>query len=104
MAYKGEDLPLEIKGDAEFNLDELDFKILVYPDRHPENVFLIEKSEMTKEYDNHYSGKIGYEITKEMPIGSYTIEVLAIEGETSRRIYVKLGAFPMYDSASKNIE
>ena len=59
---------------------------------------------MAKEYDNHYSGKIGYEITKEMPIGSYTIEVLAIEGETSRRIYVKLGAFPMYDSASKNIE
>lgn len=102
--YKGEDWPLDIKGDDEFNLDELDFKVLVYPDRRAEEVTILVKSQMSKVSDNHYSGKIGFGTTKNMPIGNYTIEVLIIEGQTSRRIYSRPGAFPVYDSAAKNIE
>lgn len=104
MAYRGENIDITIKGDSEFNLDELDFKVLVYPDRHTEEMTTIEKSAMTKLNDNQYFGSIGYEQTKTMPLGLYTIEVLVIESGTSRSIYVKPGAFPMYDSASKNID
>lgn len=102
--YRGEDIDITIKGDSEFNLDELDFKVLVYPDRHTNEVTTIEKSAMTKLSDNQYYGTIGYEQTKTMPLGLYTIEVLVIESGTSRSIYAKPGAFPMYDSASKDIK
>lgn len=104
MAHRGENIDITIKGDSEFNLDELDFKVLVYPDRHPAEATTINKSAMTKLIDNQYFGSIGYEETKTMPLGLYTIEVLLIESGTSRSIYAKPGAFPMYDSASKDIE
>lgn len=103
MAYRGENIDITIKGDSEFNLDELDFKVLVYPDRHTNEATTIEKSAMTKLSDNHYHGSIGYEQTKGMSLSSYTIEILVIESGTSRSIYAKPGAFSMYDSASKNI-
>lgn len=104
MAYRGENIDITIKGDSEFNLDELDFKVLVYPDRHTNEATTIDKSAMTKLNDNQYFGTIRYERTKTMPLGLYTIEVLVIESGTSRSIYAKPGAFPMYDSASKDIE
>ena len=103
MAHRGGNIDITIQGDSEFNLDTMDFKVLVYPDRHPEEVVTLEKSEMTKIEDNNYTGSIGYEVTKNMPLGSYTVEVLVIESETSRSVYAKAGAFPMYDSASKDI-
>lgn len=104
MAHRGENIDITIKGDSEFNLDELDFKVLVYPDRHTEEITTIEKSAMTKLSDNQYFGTIRFEQTKAMPLGLYTIEVLVIESGTSRSIYAKPGAFPLYDSASKDIE
>lgn len=104
MAHRGENIDITIKGDSEFNLDKLDFKVLVYPDRHTNEATTIGKSAMTKLSDNQYFGSIGYEKTKTMPLGLYTIEVLVIESGTSRSIYAKPGAFPMYDSASKDIE
>ena len=104
MAHRGENIDITIKGDSEFNLDELDFKVLVYPDRHTNEATTIEKSAMTKLSDNQYFGTIRYEQTKAMPLGLYTIEVLVIESGTSRSIYAKPGAFPMYDSASKDIK
>lgn len=104
MAHRGENIDITIKGDSEFNLDELDFKVLVYPDRHPAEVITLNKSDMEKVEANLYFGTIGYEKTKTMPLGLYTIEILLIESGTSRSIYAKPGAFPMYDSASKDIE
>ena len=103
MAYRGENIDITIKGDSEFNLDSLDFKLLFYPDRHPEDAKTIEKSTCEKLGDNHYKAVIGFEETKTMSLGSYTIEVLIIENNYSRSIYAKQGAFPMYDSASKSI-
>ena len=102
--YRGENIDITIKGDSEFNLDNMDFTVLIYPDRHTNEATAIEKSAMTKLNDNQYAGTIGYEQTKGMPLGLYTIEVLVIESGTSRSIYAKPGAFPLYDSASKNIE
>lgn len=104
MAYRGENIDITIKGDSQFNLDTMNFKVIVYPDRHTDEVTTIEKSAMIKLGDNQYNGSIGYEQTKAMTLGLYTIEVLVIESGTSRSIYAKPGAFPMYDSASKNIE
>ena len=104
MAHRGGNIDITIQGDSEFNLDVMDFKVMVYPDRHPEEVITLAKSEMQKNEDNLYSGSIGYELTKELPLGMYTVEVLVIESETSRSVYVKAGAFSMYDSASKDIE
>ena len=103
MAYRGENIDITIKGDSEYNLDELDFKVLVYPDRHPEERIVVEKSEMDKLGQNYYSATIGYEQTKDFALGQYTIELLVVESETSRSILVKQGAFPVYDSASKDI-
>lgn len=104
MAYRGENIDITIKGDDVFNLDDMDFKVLVYPDRHVDEAISIAKSDMTRLEDNQYFASIGYEKTKELPIGEYTIEVLVIEGSTSRSIFAKRGAFPVYDSASKNVE
>jgi hypothetical protein len=102
MAYKGEDIPIVITGDNENNLDEVDFKVLFYPHDTPDNPTILLKSDMTKEEENMYSGKIPFSTTKTMPIGYYTIEILTIGEE--RRIFKKDGAFTLYDSASKDIE
>lgn len=104
MAYRGENIDITIKGDSEYNLDELDFKVLVYPDRHPNEKIVVEKSAMEKLDSNYYSATIGYEETKDFALGLYTIEVLIVESGTSRSIFAKQGAFPVYDSASKNID
>lgn len=104
MAYKGENIDITIKGDAEYNLDEFDFKVLVYPDRHPEEKIVVEKSSMEKLDLNYYLATIGYETTKGLTLGNYTIELLVVESGTSRSIWVKNGAFPVYDSASKSID
>lgn len=103
MAYRGENIDITIKGDSEYNLDELDFKVLVYPDRHPDEKIVVEKSAMEKLDSNYYSATISYENTKGLALGLYTIELLVVESETSRSILVKQGAFPVYDSASKDI-
>ena len=104
MAYRGENIDITIKGDSEYNLDELDFKVLVYPDRHPEGKIIIDKSSVTKIDTNYYELSIGFEKTKEMALGQYTIELLLVESGTSRSIFAKQGAFPIYESASKSIE
>ena len=104
MAYRGENIDITIKGDSEYNLDELDFKLLVYPDRHPDEKKVVEKSAMEKLDSNYYSATIGYEATKDLALGLYTIEVLIVESGTSRSIFAKQGAFPIYESASKSIE
>ena len=104
MAYRGENIEITIKGDSEFNLDQLNFMVLVYPDRHSDEKIVVEKSKMEKLESNYYQATIGYEETKMLPLGNYTIEVLVIQSETSRSIYAKPGAFPVYDSASKDIQ
>ena len=65
---------------------------------------VVEKSAMEKLDSNYYSATIGYETTKDLALGLYTIELLVVESETSRSILVKQGSFPVYDSASKDIE
>lgn len=103
MAYRGENIDIVLKGGETINLDAVDFKVLLYPDRHPEDAVTIAKSEMTKLNSNYYSGKLGYETTKTMILGYYTLEILIIEGSTSRSVFAKQGVFPLYDSASKTI-
>lgn len=104
MAYRGENIDIVIKGSDIVNLDNNDFVVLLYPDRHPERKFEVHKSEMVKLNSNHYSGGVEYTESKALPLGSYTIELLIKEGTTRRSVFVKPSAFPLYDSASKNIE
>ena len=101
--FRGETIDIVIKGDSVLNLDSNDFMVLLYPDRHPETVFSVSKSEMKKQNSNYYTGSIDFETTKTMPLGMYTIEVLFINGTSSRSVFAKQGAFPLYDSASKSI-
>jgi len=103
MAYRGGNINFTVKGDAQFNLDNLDFRVMIYPDRHPEEAKTVLKSQMTKLNTNHYAGTISYDETKTMHLGLYSIEVLIIESSTSRSVYKKAGAFPMYESASEDI-
>ena len=108
MAYRGENLKITIKGDSEFNLDELEFQLMIYPDRHPQtNVAkVLSKSQMTRVEANHYLAEFTYMQTEDIPLGPYTIEVLVVENKDesteSRSIYLKPGAFSVYDSCSKN--
>ena len=103
MAYRGENIDITIKGDSEFNLDALSFMVLIYPDRHTEQAIQINKEDGDRLGENHYHLRLEYSQTKDMALGMYTIEVLVIESGISRSIYMKNGAFPVYDSASKNI-
>lgn len=104
MAYRGGNIDITVRGDSTWNLDELDFKVLIYPDRHPEDAITMNKSEMASIGVNHFAGSVGYEETRDMALGYYTVEILIIENETSRSIFAKQGAFPMHDSASKDVE
>lgn len=104
MAYRGENIDITVKGDATWNLDSLEFKVLIYPDRHPEDATMIDKSEMSRVEGNLYAGSVSYEITKDWPLGYYTVEVLIIENEMSRSVFVRQGAFTVHDSASKDID
>lgn len=104
MAYRGGNINIKIKGDASWNLDTHDFKILVYPDNRIGDALTLAKKEMVKINDNHYLAIINWQNTKMMKTGPYTIEVLVIQGEDSRSVFVKSNAFPLYDSASKDIE
>lgn len=104
MAHRGENIDITIKGDETINLDNFDFRLLTYPDGHTDKATTVEKANMTKISANHYEAQIDYKVTKGMPLGAYTIEILLIESVAERSIYVKRGAFPLYDSASKNIE
>lgn len=109
MAYKGEDIPIIIEGDSNNNLDELEFQVVFYPHDDLDDKKVIRKSEMIKNGDNVYSGVIPYNVTMDMPIGYYSVEVLTIApdagiiGSIERRIFKKDGAFILYDSASKNL-
>lgn len=103
MAYRGETISITIKGDEKHNLDSLEFKVLIYPDRHTDNYIQFDKSALVKLATNHYSLSIEPSTTADLALGLYTIEILLIAGESSRSIYAKWGAFPVYDSASKNI-
>jgi hypothetical protein len=104
MAYRGGNIDINIKGDSTWNLDEHDFKVLVYPDRHTDEVTILDKADMKSIGGNHYSGTIPYTLTKGMALGYHTIEVLIIENETSRCVFAKPSALIMHDSASKDIE
>lgn len=103
MAYRGEDIKIVVKGDAIYDLDKCDFKVLLYPDRHPNEATVISKEEMTREGSNYYSGEISAEASKALPIGLYTIEVLVFDGEDDRTIFLERSVLPIYDSGSKNI-
>lgn len=104
MAFKGENIDFVIKGDDKVNLDGYDFVLLAYPDGKYDKYTEIKKSDMTKISENHYEGSILPDVSKTMAVGSYTIEILLMESDTRRSIFVKRGAFPLYDSASKNLE
>lgn len=104
MAYRGGNIDFVIKGDTENSLDANDFKVLVYPNRHFDNALAIEKSAMQKVGTNEYSCTIDYKGTKSMSIGMYTIEVLFIENENHRSVFTMQSAFPLYESASEDIE
>lgn len=101
--YRGENIDITIKGDSEFNLDKLDFRVLVYPDKKLEDAIILPKSESEKLGDNYYKVSLGYEQTKEMSLGLYSIEVL-LEEDDERKIYAKSRVFSLLDSASKDID
>ena len=105
--YRGENLKITIKGDAEFNLDDLDFGVFLYPDRNPgKRLFRLPvyKDKMSRIGDNIYLLDIDYSETETLHLGLYTIEIVVMEGSSHRSIFVKEGAFPVYDSATKTID
>jgi hypothetical protein len=117
--YRGEDWIITIKGDKEFDLDEMDFGVWLYPDRHPNALNWrgpIRKSattgEITRIGDNLYELRLAPSVTIDVPLGRYTIEIVVFTGEYTqsvwthrgRSIFIKQGAFAVYDSATKTIE
>lgn len=103
MAYRGETTKIRLIGDDKINLSSLDFVVAVYPDRDPDDAIYIEKVDMVAVAANEFVAKIDPEQTSGMSLGLYTIEVLVHEDSGDNLIFAKRGAFPMYDSASKNI-
>lgn len=104
MAFKGEDIKFKISGNQDFNLDDFDFAVLIYPDgKYSENI-IIKKNDMIKVDSNEYVATIPHSTSKTMILGSYTIEFVLLSEESTMSIYVKRRAFEVYDSASKDEE
>jgi hypothetical protein len=104
MAYRGGNIDFTVKGDKTWNLDEHDFKVLVYPNNHPDRAVAVSKADMRKVEANMYEGAVSYKDTKNLMLGYYTIEILVIEAEDSRSVFARENAFELLDSASKNVE
>lgn len=105
MAYQGEDWVFTITGDDKTNLDNNDFKILVYPcGKSNISVSTITKEQCSQVKENVYTGTIPFQTTKNLEIGLYTVEVLLISSGNVRSVFMKNNAFENKPSESKNIE
>lgn len=103
MAHKGEDIDLYISGDEIIDLDSIDFSVLIYPDGCYDSAIQISRSEMRRLNANKYLAIIPYTTTKDMVIGSYTVEIVVEIDESKRSIFARRRALNIYDSASKLI-
>lgn len=104
--YQGETIPIYISGDAEIDLSYYDFVMLVYPNYNQENVLEYRKSDFEKSNVDGittFKTEISYEITKELPVGDYVIEIMVSEYNGYRSVYQKSSAFTLKFSNAKNI-
>jgi hypothetical protein len=70
------------EGDININLDANDFTVLIYRDQN--NIDLkFSKADMTSISTNKYYGEIANTVTKTLPFGTYTVEVLIGDAYTS---------------------
>ena len=113
MAYQGGDIKFTIVGNKKVDLDNNNFKVIVYPhcqcgkitDFNTLPAVTLNKDSFEKTSDNTFVGKIPYTITKDMEETMYSMEVLIIDDEKNeRRLFVKKHAFSLECSVSKQVD
>jgi hypothetical protein len=81
---RGEHIIFDIGGDTVTNFDDIDFAVSIWQDvNNP--AFCKNKSELTKLADNSYEVAVTPAETKEMALGTYTLDVY--NKETGRKIF-----------------
>lgn len=98
--YQGEDIDFILQGKDDYNLDEIDFTVLVYPCCDPSSSFSIKKSQCTKLSGNNYKATVPASTSKTLQTGPYTIEVF---DSTNKKIFQARGRMVLNSSAAKNI-
>ena len=88
--YQGESLVLRIKGVGDYDLDNMDFAVFVYPDGCICNDYKKEKSECERAEDGSYLCGFVPKITAAFPPVSHTLE---IHDKTHNVVFVKKHAF-----------
>lgn len=96
--FRGEVISLYLKGDEQFNLQDVDFNIYIYPDGDINPEFLKRtKDDCVLQEDGSYLLTVDSAITSSLPLTSYTIE---INDASNNVIYKQQNAFFFEPSAT----
>ena len=99
MLYQGEDIAIRIKGDDTVKFTKDNFVVWIYPthqtSKKPIELLGTNATQVDDE-DNAFDLVIDHTITKDMPSSVYTIEVLLIgDDNTKRTIFQNREAFEL---------
>lgn len=96
--FRGEVISLYLKGDKQFNLQEVDFNVYIYPDGDIRPDFLKKtKADCKVQDDGSFLLTIDATTTSSMPLTSYTIE---INDASNNVVYKQQNAFSLEPSAT----
>lgn len=107
MFYQGETIPINISCDDKIHLSNYDFVMIVYPQYDHDKVYEFRKKDFVVETHDGvlcYRCEISHNITSELPVGDYVIEIMIPEKSGFRSVYQKLHAFTLKFSNAKKIE
>lgn len=93
--YIGETINITIESE-DFNFDEIDFSVWLY--KHTDNPIVVNKSEMTVLGDGRYMLTLASDITEEMELGRYTMEIVCVDDNV---VILKALAFELVNCVSK---
>jgi hypothetical protein len=108
MLYQGEDIAITVTFDEEVLSQASSFTLLVYPSFNVNHAGYKSSDVVASDIENlTYTFTIPYSKTKDMPTGSYTIEVLMKVGQgddETRSIFQQTDAFTLKYAKAKDEE
>lgn len=102
--YQGENIPINIIGQNS-ELQDVDFVLLIYPHYDKQRVLEYRRADFLTDVvdgDTIYRMSVPWNVTKDMPVGDYCIEVMIAERGGYRSVHQHAHAFSVKFSNAKN--